>query len=87
MPHISPIDPPKQLLLDLDVPRKNSVSVPEAATILACTTRQVQFLIADGTLQAIDIPRKSPTDPTSERRHYRILTNSIKRFLENRRTV
>jgi len=87
MNRLSPIDPPAQALFDFVATRKTSLTVPEVERILRCGRSQVYLLIEDGTLQAIDISRKSPLDPDSERRHRRVLTESVREFLRKRRTV
>lgn len=83
-----PARQPAQLLLDLfKLPSKQAMTPIEVANELRITRRQVELMVADGTLSAVDVSRKSPDDPTSERRHLRIFTESVRRFAEKRKTV
>ncbi len=84
---LSPIDPPAQLQLDFLMPGKEVLRPDEAAAIIGCSKRQVHNFIEDGTLTAIDKSRKSPLDPSSQRRHYVVLTASVRNLMEKRRTV
>jgi len=87
MARLSPLDPPEQTILSAQLPAKKTLRVDEVAALLSCSKRQVEYLIADGSLMAFDISRKSPLDPDSVRRHFRVATESVARFLEERRTV
>jgi excisionase family DNA binding protein len=69
------------------LPAKNTVTTVEAAQILGCSRQQVYNYIEEGSLNALDISRKSPLDPGSARRHVRVVTASIKDFFEARQTL
>lgn len=86
-PRASVFFPPQQLDFSFSVPVKNTVTPREAAQILGCSMRQVYNYIDDGTLNALDISRKSAVDPSSERRHMRVATASIRSFLAARQTL
>ena len=91
---LSPLDPPLSEQLELDLanvlphmPGKDLLRIDEAAVALACSVRQVQYFIEDGSLRAINISRKSPLDPGSQRPHVRVPRTAIQEFINSRRTV
>ena len=63
----------EQAELDFLLPPKRTCTVPEAAHAANVSERLITYFVADGTLLAVDISRKSPIDEHSTRRHHRIV--------------
>lgn len=61
--------------------------IDQAMRALSCSRRHIYNLIDEGKLSAISISLHSPLDPdgSSTVKHLRVLTNSLKRFLNERR--
>lgn len=80
----SPLNAPEQLRLNFHVPDKSPIRVDEAAKLIGCSRQQIYLYLADGTLEGVNISRRSALDPESVRRHFRIVTASVANFLEER---
>jgi hypothetical protein len=60
--------------------RKTTCRVDEAAAVLNCSRRQIQYFLLDGRLRGVCKNRFM--DPQPRRRHVVVLVESLKTFLE-----
>lgn len=65
-----------------EIPNDPVIKTSKTAKILKCTPEHVRHGIEEGSLAAIDIKSPTATKPA-----FRVITQSVKEFIERRKTV